>query len=97
MPLREQGVFILDPETGDPVDPADFGGGGAPGGITGAVQIGVLASDDVVVPVDSLPQTMGYTGDRLDYTEVTFDGVTYRQTLTYTGANLTGVSEWVAQ
>lgn len=41
--------------------------------------------------------TMSYTGDVLDYIEIVQNGVTYRQTFTYTGNNLTAVSAWVAQ
>jgi len=42
-------------------------------------------------------QVFSYTGDVLDYIELTQDGVTYRQTFTYDGTNLVGISAWVAQ
>ena len=41
--------------------------------------------------------TIAYSGDDIDYIEKTIDGVTYRKTFTYTGGNLTGISEWVEQ
>lgn len=59
---------------------------------------GVLASDGTLVPVDSLPQALGYDGSsNLTSATVNYDGKVYIQTLTYTGSNLTGVSEWVLQ
>lgn len=58
----------------------------------------VVASDDVPVPVDSLAQTIAYDGNnRISTITVSYLGGTYRQTYTYTGANLTGISNWVRQ
>ena len=63
-----------------------------------AVQAGgVLASNGVRLPVDSLAQTLGYSNGLLSTITVSFGGTTYVQTLTYTSGNLTGVSQWVAQ
>ncbi len=59
---------------------------------------GVIASDGVLVPVDSLAQTMGYDGsNNLTTVTVTYLGNVYVQTLTYTGSNLTGVSRFIKQ
>jgi len=88
-----QGVMLIDPDTGLPYRAE----GGEGGGAAETVAVGVRASDDIIIPVDSLPQVMSYTGDRLDYVEVDYLGNTYRQTLTYTGTALTGVSQWELQ
>jgi hypothetical protein len=40
---------------------------------------------------------LAYTGSQLDTIDVTFAGITYQQTLTWTGSNLTAVSAWVEQ
>jgi len=58
---------------------------------------GIVASDGVTLPIDSLAQTLGYTGSNLTSVTVSYGGQTYVQTLTYTGVNLTGVSQWVKQ
>lgn len=57
----------------------------------------IVASDGVTLPIDSLAQTLGYTGSNLTSVTVSYGGQTYVQTLTYTGVNLTGVSQWVKQ
>lgn len=54
-------------------------------------------SEDVPVPVDLLPQTITFNGSNINTISVTYNGVTYVKTHTYTGGNLTGVSGWVAQ
>ena len=71
------------------------------------VQIsGVVASDGAVIFPDQLPQVLDWNGDdTLNYVEVEapatpgtdYAGGTYRQTLTYTDGNVTGVSDWVKQ
>lgn len=56
------------------------------------------ASDGTTLDLDSLPTTMSWTGDELDYVEVTSgDGSVYRQTYTYTGGKVTAISAWVKQ
>ena len=58
---------------------------------------GVIGSDGVVLPIDSLQQTLGYTSGQLTTIQVGYNGGTYIQTLTYTAGQLTGVSQWVKQ
>jgi hypothetical protein len=57
----------------------------------------VLASDGVYINPDDVAQVLNYTGTVLNYVEVVYGGFTYRQTLTYTTGNLTGVSQWTKQ
>lgn len=57
----------------------------------------VRASDGNMIDPDSLAQTLHRTDGVVDYVEVTSDGITYRQTLTYTDGVVTGVSKWVKQ
>ena len=57
----------------------------------------VVASDGVVVPVESLEQNYTYNGAFIDYIEVSYRGVTYRQTYTYNGSHIATISEWEAQ
>ncbi len=57
----------------------------------------VAASNNVLLPISSLGQTLGYTSGVLTTITVVYDSVTYIQTLTYTSGNLTGISKWVAQ
>lgn len=88
-----QAIVLLDPATGLPYAATGSGGGGG-GAASGS---GVTASDGVVLPIDSLAQTMGYTAGNLTSVTVTYGASTYVQTLTYTSGNLTGVSKWVKQ
>lgn len=53
--------------------------------------------DGKQLDLDSLPQVLGYTAGVLTTVEVTAQGGTYRQTLTYTDGVLTGISGWVKQ
>jgi hypothetical protein len=56
------------------------------------------ASDGKSLDLDSLPQSLSYTDGKLDYVEVTTgDGSVYRQSFTWTGDDLTGISVWVKQ
>lgn len=57
----------------------------------------VAASNNVLLPIDSLAQVLGYTSGVLTTITVVYDSVTYIQTLTYTSGSLTGISKWVAQ
>ena len=57
----------------------------------------VIATDGTELPIDSLAQTLTYTGTTLQYIEVVMNGNTYRQTYTYTSGNLTGISRWTKQ
>jgi hypothetical protein len=57
----------------------------------------VMASDGVMLPIDSIAQTLGYTTGDLTTITVVYGGNTYVQTLTYTSGNITAISEWVKQ
>jgi hypothetical protein len=57
----------------------------------------VQASDGVLLPLDQLTQTMGYTNGSLTTITVVFNGNTYIQTLTYSNGVLSTVSPWVKQ
>lgn len=46
--------------------------------------------------LDSLPVTLNYTGSQVTSLQVVYNEITYTQTLTYTGGNLTHISAWVA-
>lgn len=50
---------------------------------------------------DSLPQTLAYAGPSGALSSVTVgpdtNGFSYKQTLTYTGSNVTAISAWVRQ
>ena len=53
------------------------------------------ASDGKQLDLDSLPQTLNYTGGQLTSIVVSYAGHTYTQTFTYTSGVLTSVSNWV--
>lgn len=56
------------------------------------------ANDGTLLYLDELAQTIEYNGSgQIDYVQVVAGDSTYRQTMTYTGGKLTGVSEWVKQ
>lgn len=49
------------------------------------------------LPLGDLAQTFAYTGGFLHTITVVYQGVTYVQTFTNNGTNITGISVWVAQ
>ena len=55
------------------------------------------ADDGVILPLESLAKSFGYTGDNLTTITVSHNGETYVKTLTYTGDKLTATSVWVKQ
>jgi hypothetical protein len=55
------------------------------------------ASDGSTLDLDSLPTTIVWDGDEIDYIQVTSGGNTYRQTYTYTAGKVTAISAWVKQ
>ncbi len=58
----------------------------------------VTASDGVSIDPNSLAQTLSYNADgTLNYVQVVNGGLTYRQTMTWSSGQLTGVSNWVKQ
>ncbi len=58
----------------------------------------VTASDDELLQIDSLAQTLTYNVDgTLNYIQVTSGGFNYRQTYGYTSGRITSISNWVKQ
>lgn len=58
----------------------------------------VVASDNSILPADSLAQTFGYDGSgNLTSITVNYGGNVYVQTLGYTSGKLTSQSQWVRQ
>lgn len=57
----------------------------------------VTATDGTQIDLGNVPQTLAYSGTNLLTITVTCPGKTsstYRQTFSYTGSNLTGISSW---
>ena len=52
---------------------------------------------NVQLPVSSLEQVFTYDGDFVETITVVYAGVTYIQTFTNDGTNITNISQWVAQ
>ena len=69
------------------------------GGSVEQILTNIVASDGVIIPIDSLDQTMTYNaaGGLLDTVTVSYGGNTYKQTFTYSGSNVTLISQWVKQ
>lgn len=57
----------------------------------------VVASDGVRLVLGNLAQTRAYTGGKLRHAEVQYRGRVYRQSYTYVGDDLTGISRWERQ
>ena len=57
----------------------------------------VQASNGVLLPMDSLAQEFGYDGDFLETITVEYEDITYIQTFTNDGTDITAISKWVAQ
>lgn len=58
-------------------------------------QSSVVAGDGAELPIDSLPQSMSYNVDgTLQYVQVVYLGVTYRQSLTWVSGNVSTISAW---
>lgn len=50
------------------------------------------------IPIDDMPQTIAYNADdTINYIEATDGADTWRQTFSYTGGKVTGISGWVKQ
>ncbi|HHV47694.1 MAG TPA: hypothetical protein GXX56_01815 [Rhodocyclaceae bacterium] len=55
----------------------------------------VIATNGTALPLSSLPASFGYNDDdQVEYVDVVFDGVTYRQSLTWSAGLLASVSAW---
>jgi len=58
----------------------------------------ITIADGRQVDTDSVPQSFAYNGDgTLQYTQVTYRGSLFRQTLTYTAGKITAISAWIKQ
>ncbi len=58
----------------------------------------VTASDGTPLEISSLDQALGWNTDgTLGYLQVVSGGNTYRQSMTWTGGQLTAISKWVKQ
>lgn len=57
----------------------------------------VTADNGVVLPLDSLAHTFTSSGGLITTDTVVYLGVTYVQTLTYSGGVIQTISQWVAQ
>ena len=55
------------------------------------------ADDGVILPLESLAKSFGYTGNNLTTITVSYNSETYVKTLTYTNDKLTATSVWVKQ
>lgn len=57
----------------------------------------VTASNGVQLPLESLAATLASSGGFIDTITVVYRGVTYVQTFTNDGTDITAISQWVAQ
>lgn len=57
----------------------------------------VYASDDVLLPIDSLAKTYGQSAGQITTITVSYGGSTYVQTLTYNNGLIATESAWVKQ
>jgi hypothetical protein len=55
----------------------------------------VTAANGVELPLVSLAQTITYSGGLVETISVSYSGITYTQTFTNNGTNITGISQWV--
>lgn len=72
-------------------------GGAVPAQIIGPVTVGYIASNGVVIPADSLAATHTIVAGQIAAITVSYLGINYVQTLTYTSGIVSAVSNWVAQ
>jgi|FreactcultureFD7_1027221.scaffolds.fasta_scaffold70042_2 hypothetical protein len=57
----------------------------------------VIASDGVGLPIDSLEQSLAYSGSIISTITVSYLGNTYVQTFTNNGTQITDISQWILQ
>lgn len=57
----------------------------------------VTASNGVQLEIAALAKTYTWVGGFMTAQTVVYSGVTYIQTITNNGTNITGISKWVAQ
>lgn len=81
---------VFDESTGQTVPVVAIDEASAPGA--------AVASDGAALPLSSLAKTLAYNPDgTLAHVQVSYQGVTYRQSMTWTNGSLTAVSAWEAQ
>jgi hypothetical protein len=56
----------------------------------------VTASNGVELPLISLAQTFTYSGSFVATISVVYNSITYTQTFTNNGTDITAISQWVA-
>ena len=57
----------------------------------------VQANDGTMLPLDSITNTIAYSGSFVSTITVNYQGNTYVQTFTNNGTNITVISNWVKQ
>lgn len=57
----------------------------------------VVASDGAMLPLDSLPATITYSGNFVSTITVSYENNTYVQTFTNNGTVITGFTGWIKQ
>lgn len=65
--------------------------------MAGSSTVQSAAPNSVALPLDSLAKTLTYSGGLVATLSVTYNGITYVQTFTNNGTQITGISQWVAQ
>jgi hypothetical protein len=55
----------------------------------------VQANDGAMLPLDSLPITLAYSGSFVSTITTVYQGNTYVQTFTNNGTNITEISGWI--
>jgi hypothetical protein len=54
----------------------------------------VLSSNGVALPIDNLAQVFTYSGSFIATASVVYNGITYTQTFTNNGTQITNISQW---
>ena len=81
---------VFDESTGQTVPVVAIDSASAPGA--------AVATNGTPLPLASLAQTLSYNPDgTLSHVEVTHEGATYRQSMTWSAGRLAAVSAWEAQ
>jgi len=56
----------------------------------------VQATNGVALPLDNLAMAFAYSGSFVSTITVVYSGITYVQTFTNNGTQITNISQWVA-
>lgn len=51
----------------------------------------------VALPINDLEQVLAYSGGNISTITVQYQGITYVQTFSYSGADVTDISQWTPQ